>query len=138
MYTNCLAYSCRKSISTAPGFDLSLRLSITFQMITGSEVKLHVKCFSKGTEKLEMNSGLWSEVTCSGMLCLENMCITNSIARSLEVQWMVVRMNMPCLESWSTITRIELQPEDVRRVSMKSIEMEFHRCSGIGSCFSKL
>ena len=48
----------------------------------------------------------------------------NSIARSSEVQWMVVGMNMPCLESQSTITRIELQLEDVGRVSMKSIEMD--------------
>ena len=106
-------------------------------MITGSEVELHVKCFSEEQKKQEMNSGLWSEVTCSGTLCLENMCITNSIARSSEVQWMVVGMNMPCLESWSTITRIESQPEDIGRVYMKSIEMEFHGCSGIGSCFSK-
>ena len=104
-------------------------------MVTRSEVKLHV--FSEGAEKRETNSGPWSEVTCSGTPCLENMCIMNSIARSSEVQWMVVGMNMPCLESRSTIARIELQPEDVRRVSMKSIEMEFHGCSGIGSCFSK-
>ena len=93
--------------------------------------------FPREQKKRETNSGLQSEVTCSGMLCLENMCITNSIARSSEVQWMVVGMNMPCLESQSTITRIELQPEDVGRVSMKSIEMEFHGRSGIGSCFSK-
>ena len=106
-------------------------------MITGSEVELHVKFFSKGAEKQETNLGPRSEVTCSGILCLVNMCITNSIARSSEVQWMVVGMNMPCLESRSTITRIESQPEDVRRVSMKSIEMEFHGCFGIGSCFSK-
>ena len=26
-------------------------MSVTFQMVTGSEVELHVKCFSKGTEK---------------------------------------------------------------------------------------
>ena len=94
--------------------------------------------FLRDQKKRETNLGPWSEVTCSGTLCLENMCIMNSIARSLEVQWMVVGMNMPCLESRSTITRIELQLEDVRRISMKSIEMKFHRCSGIGSCFSKL
>ena len=93
--------------------------------------------FLSEQKKQEMNSGLQSEVTCFGMPCLENMCITNSIARSSEVQWMVVGMNMPCLESWSTITRIESQPVDVGRVSMKSIEMEFHGCTGIGSCFSK-
>ena len=39
---------------------------------------------------------------------------------------------MPCLDSRSTITRIELQLEDVRSVSIKSIDVEFHRRSGIG------
>ena len=61
----------------------------------------------------------------------------NITAKSLEVQWIVVRMKMPCLVSWSTTTRIASQPEDVGRVFMKSIEIEFHRCSGIRSCFSK-
>ena len=79
--------------------------------------------FLREQKKQETHLGLQLEVTCSGTPCLENMCIMNSIARSLEVQWMVVGMNMPCLERWSTITRIELQLEDVRRVSMKSIEM---------------
>ena len=89
--------------------------------------------FPRERKKQETNLGPWSEVTCSGTPCLENKCIMNSIARSLEVQWMVVRMNMPCLESRSSITRIESQPEDVRRVSMKYIEMEFHGRSGFGS-----
>ena len=80
--------------------------------------------FLREWEKWEINSGPWLEVTCSRTPCLENTCIMNSIARSSEVQWMVVRMNMPCLESQSTITRIELQLEDVGRVSMKSIEMD--------------
>ena len=93
--------------------------------------------FPRERKKWETNSGPWSEVTCSGTPCLENMCMMNSIARSSEVQWMVVGMDMPCLESQSTITRIESQPEDVGRVSMKSIEMEFHGCLWIGSCFSK-
>ena len=51
---------------------------------------------------------------------------------------MVVRMNIAWLVSWSTITRIESQLEDVGRVSMKSIDMEFHGHSGIGSCFRRL
>ena len=93
--------------------------------------------FPREWKKQETNSGPQSKVACSRTLCLENTCIMNSIARSSEVQWMVVGMNMPCLESRSTITRIELQPEDVGRVSMKSIEMEFHGHSGIRSCFSK-
>ena len=39
---------------------------------------------------------------------------------------MVVRMNMPCFDSRSTTTKMESQLDDVGRVSMKSIEMEFH------------
>ena len=61
----------------------------------------------------------------------------NMTARSSDVQWIVVGMNIPCLESRSTMTKIESQPEDVGSVSMKSIEMEFHGRSGTGSCFNK-
>ena len=50
---------------------------------------------------------------------------------------MIVGINIACLASWSTITKIELQPEDVGRVSMKSIDMEFHGHLGIGSCFRR-
>ena len=85
----------------------------------------------------ETNSEPRSEVTCSGTPCLENMCMTKMMARSLEVQWIVVGMKMACLDSQSTTTRIESQPEEVGRVSMKSMEIEFHRCSRMGSCFSK-
>ena len=94
-------------------------------MITGSEVKLHVKCFSEGVEKAgdKFGAEVGGDMFWNAML-VEHMH-NKQHCKSSEVQWMVVRMNMPCLESWSTITRIESQPEDVRRVSMKSIEMEF-------------
>jgi hypothetical protein len=42
------------------------------------------------------------------------------------------------LDSGSTIMRITSQPEDVGRVLMKSMDMEFHGCPGMGSCFNKL
>jgi hypothetical protein len=45
-----------------------------------------------------------------------------------------VGMNMPCLESRSTMTRIAVCPSDSGRCSMKSMEIEFHRRSGTGSC----
>ena len=61
----------------------------------------------------------------------------NNTARSSDMQWTVVGMNMLCLVSWSTITRIESELEDVGSVSMKSIEMEFQGHSGIGSSFNK-
>ena len=91
--------------------------------------------FPRDRKNREMNSEPQSEVTCSGTPCLENTCMMKIFARSSEVQWMVVGMNIPCLESRSTITNIESQLEEVGRVSMKSIEMEFHGRSGIGSCF---
>ena len=61
----------------------------------------------------------------------------NMTARSSDVQWIVVGMNIPCLESRSTMTKIESHPKDVGSVSMKSIEMEFHGRSGIRFCFNK-
>ena len=106
-------------------------------MITRSEVELHVKCFSEGVEKVgdEFRAMVRSDMFRNAMfgehVHNEQHC---KVFRSAVN---CCQNDMPCLESQSTITRIELQPEDVRRVSMKSIEMEFHGCSGIGSCFSK-
>jgi hypothetical protein len=44
-------------------------------------------------------------------------------------------MNIPCLESRSTITRIDVKPKESGSFSMKSMEIEFQGFSGIGSCF---
>ena len=52
------------------------------------------------------------------------------------VSW--VGMKMDYLESWSTTTRMAVKPEDEGSCSMKSIEMEFHGFSGMGSCLSNL
>src|SRR5271169_1870585 len=90
------------------------------------------RAFPRERKKRETNSEPRSEVTCSGTPCLENTCVTKSTARSSEVQWIVVGMNMPCFDSRSTTTKTESCPEDVRGVSMKSIEMEFHGRSGMG------
>ena len=50
---------------------------------------------------------------------------------------MVVGINIACFVKRSTITRIESESDEVGRVSMKSIDIEFHGRSGIGSCFNK-
>jgi len=42
---------------------------------------------------------------------------------------------MACFDSRSTITRIVSKPEEEGSFSMKSIEIEFHGRSGIGSCW---
>ena len=88
--------------------------------------------FPREQKKQEMNSGPWSEVTCLKTPCLENTWRMNKTARSLEVQWIVVRIKIPCFVSQSTITRITSQLEEVRRVSMKSVEIEFHGWMGRG------
>ena len=49
----------------------------------------------------------------------------------------VVGIKIACFASWSTITRIELQLEEVERVSMKSIKIEFQGQSGIESCLRR-
>ena len=48
-----------------------------------------------------------------------------------------VGMKMHCLDKRSTTTRIEVKPEDGGSCSIKSIDMEFHGFSGIGSCFKR-
>ena len=50
---------------------------------------------------------------------------------------MVVGINIACFVKRSTITRIESEPDEVGRVSIKSIDIEFHGRSRIGSCFNK-
>src|SRR5271168_1431455 len=94
------------------------------------------RAFPSERKKRETNSGPRSEVTCSGTPCLEKTWRINKIARSSDVQWTVVGIKMPCLVKRSTTTRIASCQEDVGRVSMKSIEMEFHGCCGTGSCFN--
>ena len=107
-------------------------------MITRSEVKLHVKFFSEGVEKAGDKFGamvgsdmFWNTVFGEHVHNKQHCKVFRSAVDGCQ-------NNMPCLESRSTITRIESQPEDVGKVSMKSIEMEFHGCSGTRSCFSKL
>ena len=43
-------------------------------------------------------------------------------------------MKIACLDSQSTTTRIVVKPNEGGNCSMKSIEIEFHGFSGMGSC----
>ena len=58
-----------------------------------------------------------------------------SLARLVEVMVSCVGMKMLCFDSQSTMTRIVSKLEDRGSFLMKSMEMEFQGCSGIGSCF---
>ena len=68
-------------------------------MVTESEVELHVQCFSQRMEKVGDEFGATVRSDMFQNAVFGEHCLTNSIARSSEVQWMVVGMNMPCLES---------------------------------------
>jgi len=43
-------------------------------------------------------------------------------------------MNIACFNRQSTMTRIMSKLEEEGSFLIKSIEIKFHRCSGIGSC----
>jgi len=58
----------------------------------------------------------------------------NRHAKSVDVIVLWAGMKITCLVSWSTMTKIVSNSEDDRSFLMKSIEMEFHGHSGMGSC----
>ena len=51
------------------------------------------------------------------------------------VSW--VGMKIACFVRQSTTTRIVVYLDDFGSCSMKSIDIEFQGCSGIGSCLSR-
>ena len=62
----------------------------------------------------------------------------NRCAKSMDVMVPWVGIKIACLVSWLTMTKIVSNPEDDKSFSMRSIEMEFHGHSGIGSCLRDL
>jgi len=58
----------------------------------------------------------------------------NRHAKSVDVMVSWTGIKIACLVSQSTMTKIVSNPEDDGSFSMKSIEMEFHGRSGMGSC----
>ena len=106
-------------------------------MISKGEMELHVKCFSERMEKPGDELGAMVGGHMFGNTVFREHMHDEYYCKVFRVQWIVVGMNMPCLDRRSTTTRIASQPEDVGRVSMKSIEMEFHGRLGIRSCLSK-
>src|SRR4029077_3471787 len=95
------------------------------------------RAFPSNRKKCEMNSEPWSDVICEGTLCFEKMWRRNSLASSGEVMVSCVGTKTHCFKRWSTTTKIEVTREDTCNCSMKSMEMQFHGCSGTGSCLSR-
>ena len=59
----------------------------------------------------------------------------NNLANIGDVMVLTVGIKIDCLVRWSTITSIVSEPLDMGNFSMKSMDIEFHGLSGIGSCF---
>ena len=93
--------------------------------------------FLRDLKKCDMNSDPWSEVIWEGTPCLENTCSMNSFVRLAKVTVLWVGMNIACFVRRSTTTKIVVYPDDFGSCSMKSMDIEFQGCSGIGSCLSK-
>ena len=100
------------------------------------EVKFRVmsNAFPSEWKKWDTNLKPQSDVMWDGTSCLEKMCRTNNFVSSVDVIVLRVGMNIACLVSRSTTTRIAVYLEDWDNFLMKSIEIEFQGCSGTGSC----
>ena len=84
-------------------------------------------------KKWEVNSKPQSEDTLRGMPCFANTWVTKASATSTKVALSVVGMKIPSLERWSMTTKIDVKPFDGGSCSMKSMLIECHGLSGIGS-----
>ena len=62
----------------------------------------------------------------------------NRHAKSTDMMMSWAGINITCLISWSTITKMVSNPENDRSFSIKFIEIEFYSCLGIESCFKDL
>ena len=62
----------------------------------------------------------------------------NRCAKSMDMMVSWAGIKITYLVSWSTMTKIVSNPENDGSFSIKSIEMEFHGRSGMGSCLRDL
>ena len=93
------------------------------------------RTFPSEWKKAETNSEPWLEVMCKGKPCLEKTWRTNNLANIGDMMVLTVGIKIDCLVKQSTMTNIVLEPLDMGNFLMKSMDIEFHSLSGIGSCF---
>jgi len=103
--TNCLVGSCNRLGGTVPKSVHLFGLSITFGMISRSEVELHVQCSSEGLEEVgyEFHTTIGSDVARDTVL--EKTCRTKSCASWGDVMVSWVGMKSDCFERQSTMTK---------------------------------
>ena len=100
-------------------------------------MQFHVQDLSSEWKKAKTNSEPQSEVMCEGTPCLEKTWRMNDLANIGDVMVSTVRIKIDCLVRWSMMTSIMSEPLDMGNFSMKSMDIEFHGLSGIGSCFRR-
>ena len=88
-------------------------------------------------KNLETNSVSRSEVMWARTPCLENTSFTKISASPTALIDLQVGMNMACLVSLSTTTRMSVYPRDLGSCSMKSIDMDSQGWGGMDSCWSR-
>ena len=93
------------------------------------------RTFPSEWKKAKTNSKPWSEVTWEGTPCLEKTWGTNNLANIGDVMVSMVGIKIDCLVRQSMMTNIILELLDMGNFLMKSMDIEFHGLSGIGSCF---
>ena len=62
----------------------------------------------------------------------------NNLAKSYKVMVSTMKIDIACLESWLTITKIVLKPDEKESFLIKFMKIKFYRCSRIGSCLRDL
>ena len=93
------------------------------------------KTFPSEQKKAETNSEPRSEAMYEGMPCLEKTWRTKNLANIGDIMVLTVGININCLVRGSIMTNIMSEPSEMGNFSMKSLDIEFHGLSGIGSCF---
>ena len=93
------------------------------------------RTFPSEWKKAETNSKPRLEVTWEGTPCLEKTWRTNNLANIGDMMVSTVGIKIDCLVRQSMMTSIMSEPSDMGNFSMKSMDIEFHGLSGIGSCF---
>ena len=84
-------------------------------------------------KNLETNSEPRSEVTWVSTLCLENTFLTKISARPAALIDLCIGVNIACLVSLSTTTRMSVKPWDSGSCSIKSIDMDSRVVEGLAT-----
>jgi hypothetical protein len=97
-------------------------------------MQFHIESLAEGSEEVpdEFQSSVRCHMTWDTVLREYMQDEKAGLVGGSDVSY--VGMNMLCLVKRQTTPRIAVNPKDAGNCSMKSMEIEFQGCSGIGSC----